>query len=504
VAASFGISQASGPPMITCDHAGMDISAGSGDSCEMLKVVSPTSIDVMNPKCELHPMTIITLPLRRAVGTLLRPAALGLLGVSVVPAAYLGVLTAAALGDRRSKQPAPGTTRSRTRFAVLVPAHNESRVIGSTVASLVGQRYSRDHFTVNVVADNCSDDTADRARLNGALAFERAAPDEPGKGPALNWLVEEIGLDDVDAVVIVDADTVADPKMLAAFDRAFAAGASVVQGDYGVLDPDSTPAVALRFAALACRHRLRPLGRTRLGASCGLYGNGMAFGRDLLERRGWSQHLVEDAEFQLDLLLDGIAVTYCPDARLHAEMPTTWDGAVTQHQRWELGRAQLLRRFTAPLARAVATGRGRDGRRLGLSRRSYADALIDLLVPPLSLLVALQIASAGVSTAAHVIAPTRRSRRTVVASIFLIGVTFAHVIAALRIVEAPRSVWRALSSAPTLVLWKLGLLAGIVRRPDAVSWQRTERNVEALQGNDAAALTASSERCGSHVSGATR
>ncbi len=80
---------------------------------------------------------------------------------------------------------------------------------------------------------------------------------------------------------------------------------------------------AFRFAALACRHHLRPLGRTRLGGSCGLYGNGMMFTRSLFEGRRWTGHLVEDAELQNELLLDGHLVTYVPDAVVWAEMPHT-------------------------------------------------------------------------------------------------------------------------------------------------------------------------------------
>ena len=426
------------------------------------------------------PMTYALSHLRRAVGTALGPVAIGLVGVATVPAAYLGVITAAASGDRRSGRPRPPDHDGATRFAVLVPAHDESRVIGATVAALVGQRYPTDRFSVNVVADNCSDDTAVLARSNGARVLERHDPDDPGKGPALNWLADAIGLENVDAVVVVDADTRADPFMLAALDREFAAGAQVVQGEYGVLEPESSSAVALRFAALACRHHLRPLGRTRLGASCGLYGNGMAFRAELMERRAWSNHLVEDAEFQLDLLLEGVAVTYCPDARLVAEMPSSFEGAVSQHQRWELGRAQLLRRFAPDLVRATVTRRGRDGRRVALPRRAYADALLDLVVPPLSLLVTLQIASIAVSGVRCAVVPHRRSRRLPVTATLSLVVTVAHVLVALRLVDAPRSVWRSLSGAPRLMMWKLGLLAGIARRPDSVAWQRTERNADAV------------------------
>ena len=421
------------------------------------------------------------LSLGRTADAVLRPVALLGVGTVTVPAAYLGVLTAAAWGDPRrhaSPQPRPGRAH---RFAVLVPAHDEASVVAATVESLVAQDHPASHFSVNVVADNCSDDTAAVARSSGARVYERHDPDDPGKGSALNWLIGQVGLDDVDVVVIVDADTIADPGMLAAFDRAFDAGAKVAQGDYGVLDPEANSAVALRYAALACRHRLRPLGRTRLGASCGLYGNGMAFRSDVMRSRSWSGHLVEDAEFQLELLLDGIDVTYCPDARIVAEMPTSWGGAVTQHQRWELGRAQLVRRFAPALARAAVTGRGRVDR---VRRRAAADALIDLAVPPLSLLVAAQLAAVGVGVASRIASPPGRSRGVVAVALLGSAATVVHVIAALRIVDAPRAIWRSLWSAPRLIAWKLGVLAGVARRPEEVEWTRTERNATVPDGSN--------------------
>ena len=61
----------------------------------------------------------------------------------------------------RDSPPEPGTAQ---RMAVLVVAHDEASVIAGCVRSLCEQRYSRDAFEVFVVADNCSDDTAAKAR----------------------------------------------------------------------------------------------------------------------------------------------------------------------------------------------------------------------------------------------------------------------------------------------------------------------------------------------------
>ena len=154
------------------------------------------------------------------------------------------------------------------------------------------------------------------------------------------------------------------------------AGVQAAQGYYSVRDPDVSPVAAFRFAALACRHHLRPLGRARLGGSCGLYGNGMMFTRTLFAGRRWSGHLVEDAELQNELLLDGQLVTYTPDAVLWAEMPHTLSQAASQNQRWERGRIELVQRYVPQLVAGLATARGRRVARIdAVSRPSRAPDL---------------------------------------------------------------------------------------------------------------------------------
>lgn len=406
-------------------------------------------------------------PTARAVTA---PLSLALTAINLSIAGYLGLLTA--VGARRPKQQvSAGRT---TRFAILVPAHDESAVIGDALDAFHRLDYPRDRFDVHVVADNCSDDTAAIVRSHGWHAHERIDLEEPGKGPALNWLFDRIDGDlEIDGVVIVDADTVLDPGFLDAMDQAFASGAEVAQGYYSVRDPDGSTSAGIRFAALACRHHLRPLGRTRLGASSGLYGNGMAFRPDILRRHRWSGHLVEDAEFQLELLLrDDVCVRYVPHARLEAEMPHSFDASTSQNERWERGRLQLVQRYLPQLVRKLVCC---DSRRLRI-----ADAAVDLVIPPLSAVVALQVT--GIFTSGlRAMLPNHRpggNRRLLSLHSFTAGLVAAHVLLSLWSVAAPPAVWRSLLHAPTAIVWKLGLWARALRPKNSVEWNRTRRNSE--------------------------
>jgi len=393
-------------------------------------------------------------------------------GALVGVVGYLTVLTAAAW--RASAAGAPHTPLApspRHRFLVLIPAHNEEQLIGSTLKSLRELDYPEDLVAVHVVADNCTDDTAAIVRAFGVEVHEHDDPAHGGKGRALQWLLAWLWQrgDAHDAVVFIDADTTVNRYFLRVVDAKLTEGATAIQAYYAVRDPAASPVTAFRAAALAARHYLRPLGRNRLGGSAGLYGNGMVFAADVVRARQFTEHLTEDIEFQLDLLLDGTKVQFAPDAVVEAEMPTTVAASQTQHERWEGGRLELARRYVPRLARRAVTG-GPAG------RVAYADATLDQIVPPFSLVVAGTMAVGAFTAVRAVVAPGAGRRRDLAV---IAGVTVAeaaYVVSALRMTDAPAAVYRSLLGAPRLVAWKVGLWLRVLMRGKDVQWIRTARN----------------------------
>ncbi len=301
-------------------------------------------------------------------------------------AGYLAALAAAA------RHAAPPPPADGVRFDVVVPAHDEEGGIGATVASLLALDYPRERYRVVVVADNCADATAARARAAGARVLERRDDARRGKGYALAHAYAASLADGfADAVVVVDADTVVSPNLLRAFAARFAAGEACVQAEYGVRNAGASWRTRLMAVAFACYHTVRSLARERLGLSCGLRGNGMGFSADTLRRhphRAFSR--VEDVEYGLALGAAGVRVAYVPEATVLGEMPATAAAARTQRERWEGGRAGLIRRSVPTLLRAA------------LSRRDPVplDLAADLLVPPLTTLAAAAVAGAALAGAA--------------------------------------------------------------------------------------------------------
>lgn len=292
-----------------------------------------------------------------------------------------GYLVLLSLLSRRGRASVPNAPH--LRFDVVVPAHDEERDIAATVASLHALDYPRELFRVVVVADNCTDSTATRARAGGAYVLERNEPTLRGKGYALAHAFEHILAEGhADAVVVVDADTVVSANLLRAFGVRLDAGASVLQADYTVRNPDASWRTRLMAIALAAVHALRSLGRERLGLSCGLKGNGMCFTPALLSavpHEAFS--IVEDLEYGIRLGVAGHRVHYVAEAHVYGEMPGGERNSRTQRYRWEDGRSRMVRLHALPLlARGVRT---RD--------RVLLDLAMDLLVPPLATLVALTV-----------------------------------------------------------------------------------------------------------------
>jgi hypothetical protein len=376
--------------------------------------------------------------------------------------AYLLVLLAAASWPRAHRPQQPSAGGGRLRFRVLVPAHDEEQGLADTLAALDRTTFPDERWGVLVVADNCSDGTAEVARQAGAAVLERSDPGLRGKGHALNWALERLPKD-YDAIAVLDADCQPSPNWLTALEGRLLAGAPAAQVRYTVANPSASRRTALQFAAFALMNTVRPLGKERIGLSCGLMGTGMAFRAGLLEAHGFNaDSLVEDSDLHLRLVAAGERVSFAPEAYVQSAMPPGARAASSQQRRWEGGRAQLIRDWSARLL--VDGVRRRDALRI--------HAALEHLVPPQTLLAFAHVVLAGLSCLGRSPAVRRLAVVTVaMQALFVVG--------GLRLARAPREVYAALLTAPILVARKLGLLAGLALRGAPRSWERTARDDDA-------------------------
>jgi hypothetical protein len=248
--------------------------------------------------------------------------------------------------------------------------------------------------------------------------------------------------------------------MLSAIATRMSRGANAVQVSYVVGNPDASNASALRFAAFALTNTVRPLGKQRLGLSCGLFGTGMAFTKELLCREPWNAAgLAEDGEYHMHLVQAGERVEFAPDAWVSSAMPTSLGASSSQQARWEQGKLQIIRRWSPRLVAA------------GLANKDMVrlHAGVECLVLPQSLIAA---GSLGSMLAGLLLG----SRRLLALALATLTAQLTFVLAGLRLVGAPAQVYRALLAAPALVAGKLTLYIRLLSGNGPKSWVRTARS----------------------------
>ena len=389
-------------------------------------------------------MSLLATLLLAALALLVVPMALYLFGLSLL--------------SGRPRRPPP--SGRNCHFDVIVPAHNESHVIERILASAQLLDWPQERLRVLVVADNCSDDTADKARRMGAVVLERQDAADRGKGYALKYAFARSAADGLaDAVVVVDADSVVSPNLLEAFAARIAQGEQAMQAHYGIQNPLASWRTRLLTIAKGSFHIVRSRAREQLGLSCGIRGNGWCVTHALLRAVPYECYsLTEDVEFGGVLGLAGTRVAYADEAHADAEMTTSSQVAGTQRARWESGRFELLRLQLPALLRAAAGGSG-----------LCLDLALDLLTLPLTYLALATALLQFVALGAHALG--------LVAAGWVWLATASSVMLALHVA---RGWWVSgvglrgaldLACVPVFVVWRLM----VAFRPKQRAWVRTDR-----------------------------
>lgn len=339
------------------------------------------------------------------------------------------------------------------RIAVIIPAHNEEKLIGNSIQS-VGEVAD-----IYVVAHNCSDATAERAVEAGAtvLVLNDAIG---GKGTALDFGFRRAVEAGAEALLVLDADSTAGPELIEAVSAAFSTGAQALQCRYEVANPEANPRTRLAALAFLGMNVLRPLGRHRLGLSCGIFGNGFALAASTLARVPYTPNsLVEDLEYHLHLIQAGIRVEFLNHVSVFGEMPETSAAATSQRARWEGGRILMRRLWSKPLALEVLRG-----------NLQMLEPLLDLLAVPLATEAALLILALMGGLAAHI---------DLLAAYGSLGIAtlVLYLVVAASLGHDPWGTLKALAGAPAFLAWKVLMIprTRLAARSGA-AWVRTERN----------------------------
>ena len=245
----------------------------------------------------------------------------------------------------------PYLTNKNHKFMAIVPAHNEEMVVSNLIESLKNQTYDKNLYDIYVIADNCTDNTAEVA-----IVFERFDPAHKTKGYALQWFlkqkIEENA--DYDAFFVFDADNIVDKDFIVNMNKKLCQGEDVVQGYRDIKNPTDnwiTAGYALFYWTM---HRLYHLARYNVGLSTLLNGTGFMVRFDVVKPNGWqTETLTEDIEFSLKRIIQGKKLGWATDAIVYDEQPTSFKQSWSQRSRWTVGHMQCMKRYTGELFNSV-------------------------------------------------------------------------------------------------------------------------------------------------------
>ena len=231
-------------------------------------------------------------------------------------------------------------TNKKHKFMAIIPAHNEEMVIENLVESLKCQDYDKDLYDIYVIADNCTDNTAEIAKKAGAIVYKRFDETKKTKGYALDWFlkqkIEENA--DYDAFLVFDADNIVDKNFIKVMNRKLCQGEEVVQGYKDIKNPSESWVSAGYAFFYWTMHRFYHLARYNVGLSPLLNGTGFMVKFDLVKEKGWDTvTLTEDIEFSLKQIIKGKKLGWATDAIVYDEQPEEFKASWKQRSRWTVG-----------------------------------------------------------------------------------------------------------------------------------------------------------------------
>lgn len=235
-------------------------------------------------------------------------------------------------------------------YGIVISARNESKVIGNLIDSIQANDYPQDKIKIFVVADNCTDNTAELCRNKGCEVVERNDLSKIGKGYALNYLFTKLHTEEQykdmvpEAYIVLDADNIIKPDFIEEMNKVYDSGYGMVTS-YRNSKNFGKNWISAGYGYWFL-HEARHLNNSRmmLKTSCAISGTGFLISKDIVEEFGnWSFFtLTEDIQCSTEYALTGRKVGYCSTAELYDEQPETLKQSWRQRERWAKGFYQVF------------------------------------------------------------------------------------------------------------------------------------------------------------------
>ncbi len=268
------------------------------------------------------------------------------------------------LAARWARPPVPSpkfkTSDKKPSLLVVSPCRNSGECIPGLVECLRKQTYPTALVRVLVLADNCSDNSADVARSLGVEVYERKNSTIKTKGAALNELLDRrLRHETFDAITILDIDSRVGSEFLEQVSTSIRQGSEVTQAVLMTKNPQESDLTRIGDAAQAIT-RVHQVGRRILGLPPCLQGSGLTITRSTLNRLKWflatKDHTSDDVEINIRCLLNNISILYALDQHVVIDVPIHVNSLRSQKRRWSASSIVLAWVYFWPMLRKALKG----------------------------------------------------------------------------------------------------------------------------------------------------
>lgn len=258
------------------------------------------------------------------------------------------------IASRLPKQKTYPPAALKKRFALLIAAYREDKVIEETVKACLAQDYPQEYYDVVVISDHMQPSTNERLR---SLPIKLLQVDfkKSTNTKSLKAALKYLGKDAYDTALIIDADNIIAPDYLRRLNDAFATpGIRVIQ-THRMAKNLNTDMAYLDAVSEEINNSIFRMGHVNLGLSSALIGSGMAFEYKLFYKAMMSNTSVGgfDRVLEMKLLYKGVRFHYMPDLRVRDEKIQRPRNFYQQRRRWLSAQYYSLLEFCHHLLPAI-------------------------------------------------------------------------------------------------------------------------------------------------------
>lgn len=248
------------------------------------------------------------------------------------------------------------------RYAILIAARNESKVIGQLLENIKNQDYDQNLLDTYVIVESKDDPTCEICKkFDRVHVFVREHLERKGKGYALDECFTKILAGNTnedekyEAFFIVDADNILKKNFITEMNKCFDAGYEVACGYRNNKDWNSTWVSTCSGLLFTDFSTFKAKGKARVGLNVQATGTGFYVSRRMIEDfQGWKFNtLTEDFEFYLYTVLTNCPSTYNHNAIFYDEQPTTLKVSWRQRVRWCKGFFQAGKIYNRQLLKSA-------------------------------------------------------------------------------------------------------------------------------------------------------